>query len=132
VAFRDREITSPRLRDLLALLAGDLRTGCSTARLVDGLWPDQQPENPAKALQVVVSRARAQLGPEIIVSTPSGYRLGLREDQVDAAAVLRSASASARHARAGDHAAALAHAEGLPAHGRAVAARLAAHQGSGR
>jgi tetratricopeptide (TPR) repeat protein len=35
----------------------------------------------------------------------------LREDQVDAAAVLRSASASARHARAGDHAAALAHAE---------------------
>jgi hypothetical protein len=60
VAFRDREITSPRLRDLLALLAGDLRTGCSTARLVDGLWPDQQPENPAKALQVLVSRARAR------------------------------------------------------------------------
>jgi predicted ATPase len=111
VAYRDREITSTRLRDLLALLAGDLRTGCSSARLVDGLWPDQQPENPAKALQVLVSRARAQLGPDVIVSTPTGYRLALREDQVDAAAVLRSASASARHARAGDHAAALAHAE---------------------
>jgi predicted ATPase len=111
VAYHDREITSPRLRDLLALLAGDLRTGCSTARLVDGLWPDQQPENPAKAVQVLVSRARAQLGPDVIVNTPTGYRLALREDQVDAAAVLRSASASARHARAGDHAAALAHAE---------------------
>jgi len=35
----------------------------------------------------------------------------LREDQVDTAAVLLSASASARHSRAGDHAAALAHAE---------------------
>jgi predicted ATPase/DNA-binding SARP family transcriptional activator len=111
VAYRDREITSPRLRDLLALLAGDLRTGCSTARLVDGLWPDQQPSNPAKALQVLVSRARAQLGPDVIVSTPTGYRLALGEDQVDTAAVLHSASASARHARAGDHAAALAHAE---------------------
>jgi hypothetical protein len=37
VAYRGKKITSPRLRGLLALLAGDLRTGCSTARLVDGL-----------------------------------------------------------------------------------------------
>jgi predicted ATPase/DNA-binding SARP family transcriptional activator len=111
VAYRDQEITSPRLRALLALLAGDLRRGAGTARLVDGLWPDEQPEHPAKALQVLVSRVRAQLGADVIASTPSGYRLSLREDQVDAAAVLLSASASARHARAGDHAAALAHAE---------------------
>jgi predicted ATPase/DNA-binding SARP family transcriptional activator len=111
VAFRGQEITSPRLRSLLALLAGDLRTGASTARLVEGLWPDEQPEHPAKALQVVVSRARAQLGADVIASTATGYRLALAEDQVDAAAVLRSASASARHAQAGDHAAALAHAE---------------------
>jgi hypothetical protein len=48
VAYRGREVTSPRLRGLLALLAGDLRTGCSTARLVDGLWPDEQPEHPAR------------------------------------------------------------------------------------
>jgi hypothetical protein len=62
VAFRDQETTGPRLRGLLALLAGDLRTGASTARLVEGLWPDELPEHPAKALQVVVSRARAQVG----------------------------------------------------------------------
>ncbi|HKF00317.1 MAG TPA: BTAD domain-containing putative transcriptional regulator [Actinomycetes bacterium] len=111
VAYRGREITGPRLRGLLALLAGDLRTGCSSARLVDGLWPDRQPENPAKALQILVSRARAQLGADAIVTTPSGYRLRLREDQVDTSAVLLGASASARHARAGDHAAALEHAE---------------------
>jgi DNA-binding SARP family transcriptional activator len=111
VAYRDQEVTGPRLRGLLALLAGDLRTGCSTVRLVEGLWPDDQPENPAKALQVLVSRLRAQLGSDVIASTPTGYRLSLREDQVDTAAVLLSASASARSSRAGDHAAALAHAE---------------------
>ena len=111
VAYRDQEVTGPRLRGLLALLAGDLRTGCSTARLVEGLWPDDQPENPAKALQVLVSRLRAQLGADVIASTPTGYRLSLREDQVDTAAVVLSASASARSSRAGDHAAALAHAE---------------------
>ncbi len=83
VAFRDREVTSPRIRALLALLADDLRAGCGSARLVDGIWPDEQPENPTKALQVVVSRARSQLGPEVIVSTPTGYRLALGEDQVD-------------------------------------------------
>jgi hypothetical protein len=54
VAYRDQEVTGPRLRGLLALLAGDLRTGCSTARLVEGLWPDEQSENPTKALQVLV------------------------------------------------------------------------------
>jgi predicted ATPase/DNA-binding SARP family transcriptional activator len=111
VAYRDQEITSPRLRDLLALLAGDLRLGCSTARLVEGLWPEEQPENPAKALQILVSRARAQLGAEVIARTPTGYRLALRDDQVDTSAVLLSASASAQRARAGDHAAALAYAE---------------------
>jgi predicted ATPase len=111
VAYQDQEITSPRLRGLLALLAADLRTGASTTRLVDGLWPDAQPENPAKALQVLVSRARGMLGPDVILSTPMGYRLGLDEDRVDAAAVLHSAAASAQHARAGDHTRSLAHAE---------------------
>jgi predicted ATPase/DNA-binding SARP family transcriptional activator len=111
VAYRGQEIAGPRLRALLALLAGDLRTGCSTARLLDGLWPDEQPENPTKALQILVSRARAQLGSGLIASTPTGYRLSLRDDQVDASAVLVEASASAQRSRAGDHAAALAHAE---------------------
>lgn len=111
VTYRGQEITGPRLRDLLALLAGDLRAGCGTSRLIEGLWPDVQPENPTKALQVLVSRARAQLGSDVIASTPGGYRLALSEDEVDASAVLLRASASTRHARAGDHAAALADAE---------------------
>ncbi|MFF4360600.1 ATP-binding protein [Streptomyces sp. NPDC001604] len=111
VAHRGQEITAPRLRGLLALLAGELRAGCGAGRLVDGLWPDGQPENPVKALQILVSRARRQLGAEVIASTPTGYRLALREDQVDTSAVLLFAAACAEKARAGDHAGALAEAE---------------------
>jgi hypothetical protein len=58
VAHRGQEVTNPRLRGLLALLAGDLRGGARTTRLVNELWPDQQPENPTKALQFLVARAR--------------------------------------------------------------------------
>ncbi|PSL04571.1 putative ATPase [Haloactinopolyspora alba] len=111
VSYRGREITGHRLRGLLALLAGDLHAGCSTARLVEGIWPDEQPENPAKALQILVSRTRTQFGSGLITSTPTGYRLSLTDEQVDTSAVLLHASAAAAHARAGDHTAALAEAE---------------------
>ncbi|MFD0538226.1 ATP-binding protein [Actinomadura luteofluorescens] len=111
VACRGRDVTSPRLRGLLALLAGEPRAGVSVVRLVEGLWPEERPDNPVKALQVVVSRARSQLGTDVIVSMPTGYRLGLDESAVDASAVLLAASASARSSRDGDHTGALAHAE---------------------
>ncbi|MFF8729016.1 ATP-binding protein [Streptomyces sp. NPDC015171] len=111
VACRGREITAPRLRGLLALLAEDLRTGCSTGRLVEGLWDEDLPERPGKAVQILVSRLRSQLGAELIVSTPAGYRLALDETQVDSSALLLRETASAERARAGDHAAALAEAE---------------------
>ncbi|MFJ6823323.1 ATP-binding protein [Streptomyces niveus] len=113
VSYRGREITGPRLHGLLALLADDLRAGRTSARLVADLWPenDERPEHPKKALQVLVSRVRSQLGPGLVVSTPTGYRLALDEHQVDTSAVLLSAAESARQARAGDHIAALRHAE---------------------
>ncbi|MEU6004002.1 BTAD domain-containing putative transcriptional regulator [Streptomyces sp. NPDC047197] len=111
VAYRGQEVTAPRLRALLALLAGDVRTGCSAERLVAGLWPEESPERPGKALQVLVSRARAQLGADVIASTPVGYRLALVEEQVDSSALLLHAAVSAQRARAGDHAEALAAAE---------------------
>ncbi|MET9759912.1 BTAD domain-containing putative transcriptional regulator [Streptomyces sp. NPDC006372] len=111
VAYRGQEVTAPRLRGLLALLAGELRSGCSTARLVEGLWRDELPANPGNALRILVSRTRSQLGADVVVSTPSGYRLALGEEQVDSSVVVRCAEASVRYARAGDHAAALARAE---------------------
>ncbi|NUP20838.1 MAG: AfsR/SARP family transcriptional regulator [Streptomyces sp.] len=111
VACRGREITAPRLRGLLALLAEELRTGCSTGRLVEGLWREELPERPAKAVQILVSRLRTQLGADLIVSTPTGYRIALDEAQVDSSALLLYEAASAERARAGDHEGALAQAE---------------------
>jgi DNA-binding SARP family transcriptional activator len=111
VSYGSLEIAGSRLQGLLALLAEDPHAGCSTSRLVDALWPDEQPEHPFKAVQVLVSRARARLGPGVIVSTPGGYRLSLRDDQIDASAILLSASESEKRSRAGDHLAALGHAE---------------------
>jgi predicted ATPase/DNA-binding SARP family transcriptional activator len=95
VAHRGREITAPRVRDLLAVLALDLRSGAGTARLVEGLWPDARPEHPAKALQVVVSRARGLLGHDLIAGTPTGYRIALPAEHVDVA-VLRAAATAVR------------------------------------
>ncbi|MCX5091684.1 AfsR/SARP family transcriptional regulator [Streptomyces sp. NBC_00365] len=111
VAYRGQEVTAPRLRGLLALLAGDLRGGCSAGRLVEGLWADELPERPGKAVQVLVSRLRAQLGAELVVSTPTGYRLALDEARVDSSALPLYETASAERARAGDHMGALTQAE---------------------
>ncbi|WP_149827847.1 ATP-binding protein [Streptomyces tailanensis] len=111
VACRGREITAPRLRGLLALLAEDPRTGCSTGRLVEGLWPDELPERPGKAVQILVSRLRGQLGADLIASTPTGYRLALDEARVDSSALLLYEAESAGRARAGDHEGALEQAE---------------------
>jgi predicted ATPase/DNA-binding SARP family transcriptional activator len=110
VAYRGKEITGPRLRALLALLAGE-PNGASAGRLVDGLWPDDQPDNPTKALQILVSRIRAQLGDSLVARTPTGYRLTLADERVDAQAVLQHATRTAAAARQGDHARALQHAE---------------------
>ena len=66
-----------------ALLAALVAAGgqVSEERLVDEVWgPDDVPANPAKALQVVVSRARSQTAPEVVTRTDHGYRLGLPPD----------------------------------------------------
>ncbi|MET0234993.1 MAG: BTAD domain-containing putative transcriptional regulator, partial [Kibdelosporangium sp.] len=97
VAYRGTEITAPKLRALLALLATDLATGATTRTLVAELWPDAQPANPTKALHVLISRLRTQLGADLVEGTPVGYRLTLGPDQVDVT-VLRSAAAHAARA----------------------------------
>ncbi|GAA4692040.1 hypothetical protein GCM10023215_31340 [Pseudonocardia yuanmonensis] len=107
VAVDGVAVPGDRPAALLAALAADLPAGCSTGRLVAELWPDDPPADPAKALQVVVSRVRARIGPELIATTPTGYRLALDAADVDAAALLRYAAA----ARATDAAAVLAAAD---------------------
>lgn len=95
VRCRGRDVAGAQVGGLLAALAGDLRAGRGTGWLVAELWPEERPEHPVKALQLLVSRARSRLGADLIVSTPTGYRLGLTEEQVDATAVVRHAQRAA-------------------------------------
>lgn len=87
---------------LLAALAAAPPTGLGTTSLVQELWPDDapalptRPAHPVKALRVVVTRTRALVGTQTVVTTATGYALALADDAVDA----RDLAARARRARA--------------------------------
>ncbi len=84
VRWRGVRVVGDRAQTLLAVLAMRGHAGVSVERLVEELWPDEEPANPTKALQVVVSRTRAVTCADVVVRIPRGYRLGLPADQVDA------------------------------------------------
>ncbi|RZT84822.1 putative ATPase [Pseudonocardia sediminis] len=97
VSYRGREVSGTRLRELLALLAAEPRSGSSAARLIADLWRDDRPDHPGKALQVLVSRARSRLGDGVVASTPAGYRLAVPEESIDVTALRAYARACAYH-----------------------------------
>ncbi len=70
--------------------------GLSAARAVDETWPDGAPASGRAALQTLVSRLRAGHDPRLVVSTASGYALGVEPGQVD----LLRAAGTASEARA--------------------------------
>ena len=72
-----------RERALLSALL--MRPGLhqSTNRLTDLLWGDGPPRDPAHAIRTLVMRLRRHLGELTVETTPGGYRLQAREDQVD-------------------------------------------------
>ncbi|GAA3830941.1 ATP-binding protein [Nocardioides panacisoli] len=83
VTWDGASVPGERTHALLRALvrAGD--RGLSETALVDEVWADDTPANPAKALQVVVSRARSATSPAAIERTARGYRLALGADDVD-------------------------------------------------
>ena len=81
-SYGETPIMSARVRALLATLA-DAGGSVSSRALAEAVWGDDPPANAAKALQVLVSRTRSRLEPEVVESTPTGYRLGLAVDEVD-------------------------------------------------
>jgi predicted ATPase/DNA-binding SARP family transcriptional activator len=80
VSFAGAPIAGGRSVDLLAALASH-RSGLSDARLLEAVWADHAPS--PKALQVQVSRVRAQCGADVVTRYDGGYRLGLPPDGVD-------------------------------------------------
>jgi predicted ATPase/DNA-binding SARP family transcriptional activator len=69
-------------RSLLAALACSAGRVVAVNRLIDDLWGQDLPANPANALQVRVSKLRRQLGGRISTQ-PAGYALEVDPDDVD-------------------------------------------------
>jgi predicted ATPase/DNA-binding SARP family transcriptional activator len=77
------DLAGARLRTLLAALALGAGHPVSSARLIDTLWPDERPGNPANALQALASRLRGAVGRDLVAATPAGYRLELDRAEID-------------------------------------------------
>ncbi|GGN76207.1 SARP family transcriptional regulator [Streptomyces albiflavescens] len=94
----------PRPRALLTLLLLDAGRTVSTERLTDGLYGAEPPAGAANALQSQVSRLRKRLGPHAeIEATPTGYRIGVSPDTVDAHRFERLAGEGRTALIRGDH-----------------------------
>ena len=106
-----RDLGSPRQRELLARLL--IRSGQPVAadRLIDELWPDEDPDKARHTLHVYISRVRGVLGVDRtrIESTSSGYRLRLEADELDATRFEREAARGRESLAEGDAPSAAAH-----------------------
>jgi DNA-binding SARP family transcriptional activator/pimeloyl-ACP methyl ester carboxylesterase len=76
-----RLVSSPKQRLLIAVLVAN-RGPVSRNRLIDTLWGEEPPSSAEATLMGYVSRLRATLGTDAIVSHPEGYQL--RVESVDA------------------------------------------------
>ncbi|MFM6851112.1 MAG: BTAD domain-containing putative transcriptional regulator [Terrabacter sp.] len=72
------------------------------AELAEALWPVQPPSSWAKVIQGCVMRLRRELGSETIVTSPTGYRLAVDDDDVDAASFERAVERAGRLVESGD------------------------------
>jgi DNA-binding SARP family transcriptional activator len=79
-------IVGQRPRALLTALLLQPNTVVSSDRLLDAVWGADPPEAPANALQQVVTRLRARLGPGAgcLATAPGGYRVSVAAGGLDA------------------------------------------------
>src|SRR4051812_4797598 len=78
-----------RVGALLTRLALDCGRVVPAPSLIDAVWEDALPADPAHALQTLVSRLRRSLPAGVLVQEAGGYRLDLEPGQVDAIAFER-------------------------------------------
>ena len=96
-------VPGARLRGLIARLALAGGRPVEPGVLVDALWPQELPADPANALQSLVSRLRRLLGEAgSVTQSEGGYRLDVTEDDVDALRFERLAAHGRDRLRAGD------------------------------
>src|ERR1700712_5436827 len=99
------------MRALLTRLALGRGRAVAAGDLIDAVWGAAESDDPANALQSLVSRLRRALGdPASVVPTPGGYRLAVNADDVDAhrfETLARTGRSSLRAGRFDDAAVAL-------------------------
>jgi predicted ATPase/DNA-binding SARP family transcriptional activator len=80
------EFAGARQRLILAMLLLAANQQVPAGRLVDELWGEALPRDPAGALRTQISRLRRALGPagESLITVEGGYRLHVQRAQLDA------------------------------------------------
>ncbi len=111
-AGRELHVSGTMQVAVLFRLAVDAGSAVSYRSIAEDIWAMDAPENTRAALQSIVSRLRAQLPPDVIESTPGGYRLAVGRADVDALA-FQDLVAAASAAPPGDAAAIASEALGL-------------------
>jgi predicted ATPase/DNA-binding SARP family transcriptional activator len=95
-------IAGPKPRAVLAMLLLHADQPVSAERLAAALWGEDAPAAAVKTVQVHVSRLRKALGdPDVLTTTPAGYRLKVRPEQIDAACLERDVAAGRQELAAG-------------------------------
>nr|WP_246400696.1 BTAD domain-containing putative transcriptional regulator [Jiangella mangrovi] len=80
---RPVEVTTGRLRALIAVLALSAGRTVTVQQLVAALWSDALPANPRRSVQTYVTRLRTLLGADLIETSATGYVLHADEAAVD-------------------------------------------------
>jgi predicted ATPase/DNA-binding SARP family transcriptional activator len=103
-----RTVAGARLQSLLVRLALGGGRAVEPAVLVDAIWAQEPPADPAHALHALVSRLRRALGsPGDVTQVAGGYRLAVDGSGVDALQFERLAVGGRNHLTAGDPSATL-------------------------
>lgn len=77
-------LTGPKRRALLALFVLNAGEIIPSARLADELWGGSPPKSASTTLQTFVYQLRRRYGVEELLTTPSGYLLDAKPEQIDA------------------------------------------------
>ena len=101
-AGRRVPVAGIKQQSLLAMLALATPHAVSDDHLIDELWGDEQPANPANALQALVSQLRRLLGRDVVGRVGAGYVLRLAADDVDVTRLERLVEEGREAAARGD------------------------------
>src|SRR5215472_2040095 len=84
VAGRPISITSSRQRVVLSMLLMAPNHVVTVDMLIDAVWDGDPPSSARGQIQICISALRRAIGaPSLIETSPDGYRIRIRHDQLD-------------------------------------------------